>query len=67
MPLAPSFSFQVKKNKQTEVVLGGRKGGQVGRTRKKKKQNKNAMEEKMENGKIWFNFTKRIVKNGNKS
>ena len=47
MPLAPSFSFQVKKNKQTEVVLGGRKGGQVGRTRKKKKQNRNAMEEKM--------------------
>jgi len=55
MPLAPSFSFQVKKTKQTEVVLGGRKGGQVGRTRKKKKTKQKCNGRKDEKKrKYWF-------------
>ena len=55
------FQFSGKKKnkkKQTEVVLGGRKMVRGQDEKEKKNKTKNAMEEEMENGKIWFNFTK---------
>ena len=52
------FSGKKKQKKQTEVVLGGRKMVRGQDEKEKKNKTKNAMEEEMENGKIWFNFTK---------